>query len=223
MRQVSRQWTYPPFLLVVAVAVLPVVLAPRLLDIRSGMVYAGGIVWAISVAFKGYFYQPFLCSFPQKSLNVWSVSVLSGVYSAAMELGPAALYFAVKDLSSAEALGFGLGAGSFEAGFLALVMLKSLREPHAEPAGWVKYATPIERSIATLGHTGMRGLVYLGVMHRGVVWPLAAMCIFGFFDGVANYGKRVGWNWSDSRVLGRYYSALFLLATVAMGLFLLHF
>ncbi|MGH9363083.1 MAG: hypothetical protein ACRD2T_14325 [Thermoanaerobaculia bacterium] len=62
----------------------------------------------------------------------------------------------------------------------------------------------VERGLALIGHTGSRGLIWLGT--TGAPWCAAvALATFTLVDGVAAYGWLRKWDWLEIRTWRRSY------------------
>jgi hypothetical protein len=102
----------------------------------------------------------------------WSETA-HGVASAACELAAAAAWLtAMPPGSLVDAVGFGVGAGSAEAAYVLVLAVTGPRPSDELLAVWlrgaraswcVRYAVPIERLFAAIGHLGSRGLIYLAL------------------------------------------------------------
>jgi hypothetical protein len=221
-------------------ALLVIAVGPPWLCIAKGaswrLVAAGALIWLASVyakrlvmiAGRALTFRPVL---PQVT-----VAALQGAISAATELGAAAAFLATLSTASwIDIVGFGVGAGCFEAGY---VLLTGIIGPQADPdellawvrgatVSWcVRYAVPIERLFALIGHIGARGLVYVALADGaplGVAWALSAVLLFTAIDGVAVYGHLQKWRWRDPTVCRRAHSFFGLLSIAEFALFLVGF
>jgi hypothetical protein len=133
------------------------------------------------------------------------------VASAACELAAAAAWLtAMPPGSLVDAVGFGVGAGSAEAAYVLVLAVTGPRPSDELLAVWlrgaraswcVRYAVPIERLFAAIGHLGSRGLIYLALDGgAAVLWALPAVALFSLIDGIAVYGTRRSWLWHDPPV-----------------------
>jgi hypothetical protein len=163
------------------------------------------------------------------------VGLLSGVVSAAIELGIAALVILQAATAPAllDVLLFAVGAGTIEAlGVLAWSM--GARSAPEEVSQWllgaatsrlVRYQFPLERAIAWLGQAGSRSLVSLAVVHAAPWLGWTALATFAVTDGAAAWGLHRGTDWYSARSLGRYFRlALMMVAIeiVVLAAWLLH-
>jgi hypothetical protein len=134
-------------------------------------------------------------------------AALQGALSAALELGATALYFAFfPRFSFAQVAAFGIGAGSAEAAYVLGLGLFGPRSTPTALNAWIKgarvslcvrYSVAIERFFALLGHTGSRGLIYVGLYSSFPIaagWVTVAVLLFALIDGVAVYGHLQNWN-----------------------------
>lgn len=192
---------------------------------------AGAVIWLLSVVLKRVL-APGLRVLPDRTPDA-IVAGLQGLLSAATELGAAAIYFMMQPaMTWIDIVGFGVGAGAAEAGYVLLLGIIGPKPPADELRAWiagaaqsycVRYSVPIERLFALVGHTGARGLLYLGV---GAVAPsivlaaLAAVVFFVVIDGVAVYGHQRRWKWHDPATCRRAHGFFALLSVLEFTLFL---
>jgi hypothetical protein len=234
---VSHLWGYLSLLAVVIIGLLPPLILVQYGRVSSWWLIAGGAVWVASLAVK-WPLSTALASVGHERLRVPTSAVFQGLLSALVELGAAAVYLrASRRGSLADVFAFGVGAGCVEALYvviLAVILGARGSDPDNE-AAWaagatvslcVRYALPIERVSALLGHAGSRGLVYLSVSTvplRGIPLFILALLLFAIVDGIASYGLTVGWNWNDPCVCRRFYSFVFSISLIEAVLFLLLF
>lgn len=218
------------------------------------LVVAGAVVWFASVCLKRIVVQSGRALFARAAPSRVRVAVVQGVVSAVTELGAAGLYLAVVtsggatptgpavasavasiDLSLIDIVGFGVGAGSAEAFYVLLLGVLGPQADDEELQAWlrgarlslcVRYAVPVERLFALIGHTGARGLLYVALLHgplAGAVWALSSAAFFVLIDGVAVYGHLQKWRWHDPVVCRRAHSFFALLSVAECALFVLGF
>jgi hypothetical protein len=158
-------------------------------------------------------------------------SAAMGVVSALAELGTAvALLLAVAPdaLPMRDLVAFALAAGCIENMVLYAAALLS-RPAEAAVEAWragarasllVRHTFLAERAIALLGHLGSRGLVAL-VFATGEGWwlLLLALATFSAVDGLAALGRERNWNWSDPRLLRRFFASLLTINGVELAAF----
>jgi hypothetical protein len=211
---VPRSWS-----LLSLAALAAIVAAPPWLAWQAGATWlqiaAGALVWAASVGAKIPIYRALRR--PLAAMTLPWVAATQGVASAACELAAAAAWLtAMPPASLVDAIGFGVGAGSAEAGYVLGLAAIGPRPSDETLAAWmrgaraswcVRYAVPIERLFAAIGHLGSRGLIYLALGGSGgsggggaAAWALPAVVLFSLIDGIAVYGTRRGWLWHEPPV-----------------------
>ncbi len=191
---------------------------------------AGAAVWAVSVAVK--FALARASGPPLAALEPLAAAAIDGAVSAVCELGAAAIALALlAPLPLIDAVGFGVGAGSGEVVYILALSLSGAAPPDDVVAAWlrgarrsfcVRYAVPIERLSAVVGHAGARGLVYLAIDgSHSALWALPAVALFGVIDGIAVYGARRNWPWHEPTVCRRAQGAFAALAAAELLLFMI--
>lgn len=232
--KVQNIWGYYSLLAVVGIVLLPPWILIRYSRVSPRWLLAGGGIWAATVVAKGLL-ASILARAVRKWLPIHVSAVLEGLLSALVELGGAALYFQSRPRGRlTDGFAFGVGAGCTEALFVLLWAVTGVGGGDADKqATWaaraavslcVRYALPIERFSALLGHAGSRGLVYLSVSvppFQGVPLFILALLLFAVVDGVASYGLTAGWDWLDPRVCSRFYGAVSGIGLLEVVLFLL--
>lgn len=233
---IPRSWTLSSLAALLAIAVVPPWLCIAVGRASWHLVVAGGLVWFASVCVKRLVARVTGALSSRWAASPVTVAALQGVISAATELGAAAAYLAVfPPVSFAEIVAFGVGAGCAEVAYVLLLGIFGPRVAEEELRAWmrgaavswcVRYAVPIERLFALVGHTGARGLVYVALMDAsplGVVWGCCAVLFFAMIDGVAVYGHIKKWQWHDPAICRRAHSFFAALSIVESVLFLLAF
>jgi hypothetical protein len=229
---IPRSWS-----LLSLAALLAIAVAPPWLGIAVGhaswqLVAAGGLIWFASVCVKRLVVRATRTPLSRLQLSPEAGAALQGLISAVTELGAVAIYFATRaPVSLAELIAFGAGAGSAEAVYVLSI---GIFGPAVDPdklrawvrgatVSWcVRYAVPIERLFALIGHIGARGLVYVAVMHSsplGLLWGLAAVLLFTAIDAVAVYGHLKKWQWHDPTTCRRAHSYFAALGLAEFSLF----
>jgi hypothetical protein len=233
---VPRSWSVASL-----VALTMVVVVPAWLSIAAGhatwyLVPVGAGIWGASVYAKRLVMGSASARLPDMRMSDAARSASHGAVSAAMELVPAAAFLVtLRSASLADLIAFGAGAGSAEA---AYVLLLGIIRPQIDPdelqawlrgaaVSWcVRYAVPIERLFALVGHVGSRGLLYVAMMAGGplgVLWGLAAVSLFTAIDGVAVYGHLKRWQWHDPMICRRAHSFFAALSLAELLLLLVGF
>ena len=231
---IPRSWS-----LLSLAALLLIAVAPPWLCIAPGgaswrLVAAGAVIWFASVLVKRIVVAAVRPWF--RGLPLMAVAAIQGVISAVTELAPAAGFLAtLPPATLPDLLAFGAGAGSAEAGYvLGIGIIWPQRDP-AELAAWfkgatvswcVRYAVPIERLFALIGHVGARGLLYVALMDRswlGPLWGLCAVVSFAMIDGVAVYGHLRRWPWHDPAICRRAHSFFAAMSVGEFALLLIGF
>lgn len=170
--------------------------------------FALGILsWALAVIVKTLLQtvaDAALDSFP------WSAqAAVSGLLSAATELGAAAFFLRKAKPRLPNIFAFGAGIGAFEACFvLALGWLEGLDGPAVPLAGRFTFVGGfflLERLLALVGHIASRVLLSLGLARRWQLAALLAVTLFSCVDGVTMYGLLAKWDWEDTSLLVRFY------------------
>jgi hypothetical protein len=174
----------------------------------------GACSWAVAVAVKRAL-TPLL----DKALHDITVRAAAhGLWSALCELGATAACFVylLGELSIASTLAFGFGAATAEISMLlvlGIALSARLSKPGRRDA-WrigaqqslvVRYQTAVERGVATALHVGSRALVYLAVSRGSAAFGVVALVGFASVDGVASFGRSVGWNWFAPATARCYY------------------
>lgn len=217
------------------ICVIPSFLLVYIGDVSIEIVIAGATIFALSVLLK----RALGIAIQIPLLTVQTVvvkSAISGLLSASTELGAAGVYLWMRDYKTLmEVVAFGIGAGSAEALYVLCLSLFMRADPKDEKAWaqaatnslWVRYTVPLERFLASIGHIGSRGLVWLGLMSTSLLntlwfWGLA-LVLFTAVDGVAAYGLRQKWNWSDPTTCRFSHLYFGMLSFSEMAIFLLAF
>jgi hypothetical protein len=234
---IPRGWGIASLAALVAIAIVP----PWLCIVQGGaswhLVAAGALIWSASVCAKRLIVMAAArvrAAFVP--LSPMAVAALQGVISAATELGAAAAYLATLPVASlVELVAFGAGAGCAEAGYVLLLGIFGPQVDEAELRAWargaavswcVRYAVPIERLFALIGHIGARGLVYLALLHGsplGALWAILAVLLFAIVDTVAVYGHLKKWQWHDPALCRPAHSFFAILGVGEFLLFLVGF
>ncbi|MHC4550722.1 MAG: hypothetical protein ACYTEZ_18335 [Planctomycetota bacterium] len=158
--------------------------------------------WALALAVK----IPAAVALHYAGLSAATEGTLSGVVSAACELGFAALFLRRRTLSGANVLAFGVGIGAFEVLFvLGLAGLEATAgeaDPAPMAAGVAWLFLVLERAISLVGHAASRVLVYVALRARWLLPAVVAVTVFACVDGVASYGTTAGWDWDRVDVRG---------------------
>src|SRR6266508_2004481 len=159
------------------------------------------------------------------------VAAAQGALSAALELTAAGIVLrSWRGAALADVVAFGAGAGSAEVVYVLILGAVTKRDPEVL-AAWaraaahslcVRYATPIERFFALLGHVGSRGLVYVG-LHGRPSLLVVAFALFTAVDAVATYSHLQGWDWNDAATCRRGHGLFAAIAIVETALFALAF
>jgi hypothetical protein len=230
----------PSWTVTTTVALIAIVTAPPCLCVwlwRTGWqgLAAGALLWAVAVAGKGLLFSGL--NLRGYSPPVAAKAALLGALSAGFELGAAAFYlFHAAPAPLAQVASFGIGAGCAEAAYVLGVGVFGPKATPARLAAWiagaskslcVRYSVPIERFFALVGHTGSRGLIYVGLhaatAATGAIWIAIAFLLFSLIDGVAVYGHLSGWDWSAPTVCRRSHLLFSLTAMTEAALFVLAF
>jgi hypothetical protein len=207
-QDIPHKWAVSSFVGLISIIVVPPSFCIWLWHTVWESLIAGSLLWLASVIAKRALFLSLNRKASAQSLAI-SAS-LQGVFSAVMELGVAALYLAFRQYpSSGNIIAFGVGAGCTEAAYVLGLGLFGPRPSRAVLDAWVsgaevsicvRYMVPIERLFALFGHTGSRGLIYVG-LHSSPPLALgliaAAGLLFALIDGVAVYGHRRNCNWFD--------------------------
>jgi hypothetical protein len=233
---IPRSWTLPSLAALVIIVVAPPWLATALGDASWLTVAAGALIWFASVCVKRIVIQSARRLAPPWPLSAGMVAALQGATSALIELGAAAIYLVtLRSASLADVLAFGAGAGSAEAAYvLALGVIYPQVDPN-ELRAWmngaavswcVRYAVPVERLFALVGHVGSRGLLYVALMQPSslaLLWGMAAVVLFALIDAVAVYGHLKQWRWHDPVICLRAHSFFAAMGMTEFALLLIAF
>lgn len=173
----------------------------------------GATAWGAAVVMKVILAGPVSAFFERLTTNKFRQCLGWGLWSAACELGIAAVIFLAAGPFPriGNALGFGISAGCAEVLFTLALGLASAGKEETQPSAgpdetFVSWSGVIERLLATAGHIASRGLVWTGLQS----WPLApglalAFATFALVDGVATYGVDSKWDWTDPGTARRFY------------------
>jgi hypothetical protein len=233
---IPRSWTLSSVAALIAIAVAPPWLCIALGRASWHLVAAGGLIWFASVCVKRLIVWVTRTHPSRGVASPLTLAALQGVISAATELGAAAAYLAVfPPVTLAGIVAFGVGAGCAEVAYVLLLGIFGPEVDEAELRAWVRgatvswcvrYAVPIERLFALIGHTGARGLVYVALLQAsplGVLWGSCAVLLFAMIDGVAVYGHIKKWQWHDPAICRRAHSFFAAISIVESVLFLVGF
>ena len=229
---IPRSWTLSSLAALVAIAVGPPTLAVALGDASWIPLVAGAAIWGGSVCAKR-----FIVRAVRRVSGGWTLApfaALEGLVSGLTELVPALAYLAT--LHSARLArrpriwgGCRLSGGGHD------VLVFGILTPRIDPdvlrawidgatVSWcVRYAVPIERLCALIGHVGSRGLLYIAVQRQdilGFFCAVAAVILFAAIDGVAIFGHARKWNWHDPVTCRRAYSYFAILGIAEFALFI---
>lgn len=169
-------------------------------------VLAGAAAYAVSLPLKGLLATCVRSVLKERSPR-WRATE-SGLVSAVAELGMAALALWAIGPAAGAAVGWlavALGAGCADNLFLAS---EAMVEPGraSDVPSWRALAFAIERlGFALPLHVASRGLIAIAIATGHSAPAVPAVVVFALIDGLSDYGTRVGWNYSDPRVLARYY------------------
>ncbi|MBI4600429.1 MAG: hypothetical protein HY721_00575 [Planctomycetes bacterium] len=192
----------------------------------------GALAWAAAVAVKALAGALVAGASRRAVSSARARAAVWGVWSAACELGAAALAFLAfrPRPTLLDVAGCGAGAGALEIAWVVAVAVyhgaaaTAAREgPPDEPddTDWiVRWSGVLERASTLAGHIGSRGLVWLGLQSWALSPALAlALATFALVDGVAGYGVDAGWRWSEPRLCRRFQAFLAATALVELGAF----
>jgi len=218
-------------------ALLAVIIVPPSILLSAGAspnaLILGAGIWAVSVAVKRLAGVPLDRQLRKRNTRSEIAAGFHGAFSAICELGLAAIFLRTwNDSRFVDVLAFGAGAGCTEALYvlcLAFTAAKNRTDELAWINGatqslWVRYTVPLERLLAAIGHTGSRGLVWLGLQlsgYQGVILVALAMTTFTMVDGVAAYGLQKKWNWSDPTICRRTHLFFGSVSVAELSIFLL--
>lgn len=222
---VPPRWTVPSIAALTMIVVAPPCWCVWVWQTGWRLLFAGGLLWGASVALKGLLFPGL--NRAAELQPIATRAAWQGSLSAAFELGAAAVYFAfVAHLSLSQVAAFGIGAGCTEAAYVLGLGLFGPKPSAAVLETWmrgarlswcVRYSIAAERLFAVIGHSGSRGLIYVGLNTSSAFaagWIAAAFLLFALIDGVAVYGHLRDWNWFDPAVCRRSH-LLFSSASVA--------
>jgi len=200
-------------------ALLAVIIVPPAILLSAGAsakaLILGAGIWAASVAVKRLAGLPLDRRLRKRNTKSEIAAGFHGALSAICELGLAAIFLRTwDDARLVDVLAFGAGAGCTEAFYVLCLAFTATKNRTDELAWireateslWVRYTVPLERLLAAIGHSGSRGLVWLGLQlsgSQGVILVALAMATFTMVDGVAAYGLQKKWNWSDPTICRR--------------------
>jgi len=200
------------------------------------IILAGAVTWALAIAAKHPLALLLNRMLGQSNRPVL-LAGLQGLLSAVLELTAAGAYLhyvpeAFTGLN--RILAFGSAAGSAEVVYVLAAGVRGGSDP-AKVAEWhrwavnsvcVRYQVPLERFFALVGHTGARGMVYLG-LHlpgmTGVSFCVAVLTTFSAVDGVAYYGHLRNWNWLNAAVCRRVHPFFSMVSVLELVVFLIGF
>jgi hypothetical protein len=233
---IPRHWSLASLAALIAIATVPPWLCIGPGGAAWHLVLAGAVVWFVSVMAKSRTVRLLRASWLPQPGSVRGTAVLQGLVSALLELGFATAYLATLaafdiQLDFVDILGFGVGAGSAEAGYVLWLGVFGPKPKQEELAAWVRgarsswcvrYSVPVERLFALIGHAGSRGLIGLalfGAAPLAWLWAVLAIVLFALVDGVAVYGHQRQWQWHDPPVCRRAQSFFALVSVVEIALF----
>jgi hypothetical protein len=218
-------------------ALLAVIIVPPAILLSAGgapkALILGAAIWAASVAVKRLVGRPLDRQLRKRNARSEIAAGFHGALSAVCELGLAAIFLRTwDDARLVDVLAFGAGAGCTEAFYvlcLAFTATKNRTDELAWIKGakeslWVRYTVPLERLLAAIGHSGSRGLVWLGLQlsgYQGAIFVALAMTTFTMVDGVAAYGLQKKWDWSDPTICRRTHLFFGGVSMAEMSIFLL--
>ena len=227
---IPASWGLVSLGLLVAVVFGPPVAAIGFANISFWIVVAGASTWALAVLVKRFLASGANRLFRSRTSDS-GLATLQGALSAALELGVAGLFLARSPhWTIGEVLAFASAAGSAEALYVLIVGAATKRDPEKE-AAWarggresicVRYQVPLERFSALIGHTGSRGLVYLGLRDGtrfGLLLIAIAFVLFTAVDGVAYFGHLRRWDWLEPRTCRKVHVFFFSISGAELLLF----
>lgn len=235
---IPRHWSLASLAALVAITLVPPWLCIGPGGAPWHLVAAGAVVWFLSVVAKSRIVRALRNPALPQPGSVAANAVLQGFVSA-VELAAAAAYLAALSALAPfewrviDMVGFGVGAGSAEAGYVLWLGVLGPKPNEEELAAWVRgaraswcvrYSVPVERLFALIGHTGSRGLIALALFGGGALSPLwapVAVVLFAITDGVAVYGHLKQWEWHDPAICRRAQSFFALMSLVEISLFAL--
>jgi hypothetical protein len=216
---IPRSWGFVSLILLLAIVFGPPVAAIGFAGIAFWIVAAGAWTWALAVLVKRFLASCLNRLRPNTSDS--GLALLQGGLSAGLELGAAGLFLARSPhWTIGEVLAFASAAGSAEAVYVLILGATTKRDP-AKEAAWarggrqsicVRYQVPLERFSALIGHTGSRGLVYLGLRDAtrfGFLLIVIAVALFTAVDSVAYFGHLRRWDWLEPRTCRKVHGFFF--------------
>ncbi len=236
-RRLSVLWKHLPTAASVAIGILPIIILILWFDVPRKIIGKGVLAYAVgAVGIKLPLYHLLVAKILHKRLSNKALALSQGAVSAFSELGAALGFFlfVVPDLTFAELIGFGVAAGSVEAIILPFMknpLEGTPLESHAEETGEktsgnaaIQWLAVLERVLASLVHTGTRGLTYLSYSTGNIVPIVLALVGFGSIDGRAYYAHLEKWRFDDIQVLRKFYRFLGVIACALIVLFVsLHY
>jgi len=221
-------------------ALVTIVVVPPWLAISAGAstvsVLAGAVIWFGSVMLKRFVVRGARRWSPWQNGSPIVIALMQGLVSAVVELAAAAAYLVtLPGATLIEVLGFGVGAGSAEAAYVLVLGVISPQVDEDVLRAWVdgatvswcvRFAVPIERLFALIGHVGARGLLYVALMQATplrFLWGVAAVSLFAAIDAVAVYGHMRRWRWHDPQTCWRAHSFFAALSLVEFALLIASF
>lgn len=158
--------------------------------------------------------------------NKW-LGIINGLVSAIAELGSAFIFFYFvlpENLTLPQLIGFGLAAGAVESIILPLMGNPLSGTPVKEQAENISKKSQsdnrlnwmglIERIIAYFIHIFSRGLVYISKVTGNLLPAIIAVVAFASADGKGYYDLLEKRDFTDIKILGKFYFFLMIIALI---------
>jgi len=196
---------------------------PRKLIIGWGM-----LSWILGVAvIKVPIYHLLIVRFLHPILSNKWLGIFNGLVSAMAELGSAFIFFYFvlpKNLTLPQLIGFGLAAGAVESIILPFMGNPLSGTPLTEHTETIskksqsdnrlKWMGLLERIIAYFIHISSRGLVYISKISGNLLPVIIAVIAFASADGKGYYDLLEKRDFTDIKILGKFYFFLMIIALI---------
>lgn len=188
----------------------------------------GVLSWVLGVAvIKVPIYHLLIVRFLHPRLSNKWLGLINGLVSAMAELGSALIFFYFvlpENLTLPQLIGFGLAAGAVESiilPFMGNPLAGTPVKEHTENISKksqsdnrLNWMGLIERIIAYFFHIFSRGLVYISKVSGNILPLIIAVIAFASADGKGYYDLLEKRDFTDIKILGKFYFFLVIIAII---------
>jgi hypothetical protein len=218
-----------PSIISILVGILSISILILYFQVPKKLIIGWGILsWILGVAvIKVPIYQLLIVRFLHPKLSNKWLGIFNGLVSSMAELGSAFIFFYFvlpENLTLPQIIGFGLAAGAVESIILPFMGNPLSGTPvmeHTENLSKksqsdnrLNWMGLFERIIAYFIHIFSRGLVYISKVTGNLLPVIIAVIAFAFADGKGYYDLLEKRDFTDIKILGKFYFFLMIIALI---------